>query len=308
MNKEAKPEKSNRLSEGMQVALISAIASIVAALIGGVFVLYSTFATSHSQSAPIFITSQPQSTSVPTFATTHAPSTPILSSNVTSTPILSGKVTSTPTSPSNTSALSVYPTSVAFSSCSSKDNRTFAFNITNNSNAPISWTISSGSAYSYSLLAQNSGQITQGSPTTGGNIPAQQTQAVLVSNILGNGVISVSENGQAVIHGINIVCTTSSSSSVYPQLVTFNSCSSPNAGNFVLSIINNSSTKISWQITNQVPTTSGIFSTFDGKGSYGTIGPKQTEVVLVGNITANTIFIVQDVTHNTPLPISITCS
>src|SRR5437764_14005998 len=100
MNQEAKSEKSNRLSEGMKVALISAIASIIAALIGGVFVLYSTFATSHSQSAPIFITSQPQNTSVPTFATTHAPSTTILSNNVTPTP--SANVTSTYTSPSNT--------------------------------------------------------------------------------------------------------------------------------------------------------------------------------------------------------------
>jgi hypothetical protein len=307
MNKEAKPEKSDRLSEGVKIALISAIASIVAALIGGVFVLYSTFATSHSQSAPIFITSQPQSTSVPTFATTHAPSTPILSSNVTPTPTLSGNVTPTTTSLSNTSALSVYPTSVAFSSCSSKDNRTFALNITNSSNAPISWTISSGSAYSYTLLVQNNGQLTQGSPTTGGNIPAQQTQAVLVSTILGNGVISVSESDQSVSHGINIICATSPSPSVYPQLVTFNSCSS-NAGNFVLSIINNSSTKISWQIANQVPSTSGVFSTLDGKGTNGTIAPKQTEVVLVGNITANTIFVVQDMTHNTSLPISITCS
>ena len=307
MNGEAKPDKSNRMSEGMKVALISAIASIIAALIGGVFVLYSTFATSHSQPAPIFITSQAQSTPASPSATRYASSTPILSSNGTSLPILSGNGTSTPTSPSNTSGLSVYPTSVAFSSCSSKDNRTFAFNITNSSNAPISWTISAGSAYSYTLLVQNSGQLTQGSPTTGGNIPAQQTQAVLVSNILGNGVISVSESGQSVSHGINVVCATSPSPSVYPQLVTFTSCSS-NAGNFVLSIINNSSTRISWQIANQVPSTSGVFSTFDGKGTNGTIAPKQTEVVLVGNITANTIFVVQDMTHNTSLPISITCS
>src|SRR5947209_5730607 len=217
MNKEAKPEKYDRLSEGMKVALISAIASIVAALIGGVFVLYSTFATSHSQSVPIFITSQPQSTSVPTFATTHVPSTPILnsnvtptpilSSNITSTPILSGKVTSTPTSPSNTSALSVYPTSVAFSSCSSKDNRTFAFNVTNSSNAPISWTISSGSAYSYSLLAQNSGQITQGSPTTGGNIPAQQTQAVFVGNITANTIFIVQDMTHNTPLPISITCS-----------------------------------------------------------------------------------------------------
>src|SRR5205823_11995330 len=101
----------------------------------------------------------------------------------------------------------------------SKDNRTFAFNIRNSSNAPISWTISSGSSYSYSSLEQNNGQLTQGNPTTGNSIPAQLIQAVLVSNILGNGVISVSESGQSVLHGINIVCATSPSPSVYPQLV-----------------------------------------------------------------------------------------
>src|SRR5947209_6768829 len=207
MNGEAKSNKPNRVSEGVKVALISAIASIVAALIGGIFVLYSTFATSHSQTAPIFITSQPQSTSVSPVATIYASSTPILSSNGTSTPILSGNGTSTPTSPSNTSALSVYPTSVAFSSCSSKDNRTFAFNVTNSSNAPISWTISSGSAYSYSLLAQNSGQITQGSPTTGGNIPAQQTQAVFVGNITANTIFIVQDMTHNTPLPISITCS-----------------------------------------------------------------------------------------------------
>src|SRR6266516_3421300 len=108
MNKEAKPEKSNRLSEGVKVALISSAASIVAALIGGIFVLYSTFASSHSPSAPISITPQSQITSVPTLATTHSPSTPILSGNATSTPTpTSGTATFTATPTSSTSALSV---------------------------------------------------------------------------------------------------------------------------------------------------------------------------------------------------------
>ena len=296
MNSEGKPEKFNRMSEGVKVALISSIATIVAALIGGVFVMYSAVATSHLPSAPTATTAQPQSTSVSMLAPTPSLSKPILNGNVTPTPA------------SNASALSVYPTGVAFSSCLAKDSRTFAFNITNSSNTPISWAISSGNPYTYSLLEQNGGQITQGSPTTGSSIPAQQTQVVLVSNILGNGVITVSESNQSVTYGVNIVCATSSVPSVYPQLVTFSSCSPVNARSFVLSIINNSTSKISWQITNQVPNVSGVFSTFDGKGSYGTINPKQTEVVLAGNITANAIFIVQDMTHNTPLSISIICN
>jgi hypothetical protein len=296
MNSEGKPEKSNRMSEGVKVALISSIATIVAALIGGVFVMYSAVATSHLPSAPTATTAPPQNTSVSIRTPSPSLSKPILNSNVTPTPA------------SNASALSVYPTSVAFSSCLAKDSRTFAFNITNSSNTPISWAISSGNPYTYSLLEQNGGQITQGSPTTGSSIPAQQTQVVLVSNILGNGVITVSESNQSVTYGVNIICATSSVPSVYPQLVTFSSCSPVNARSFVLSIINNSTSKISWQITNQVPNVSGVFSTFDGKGSYGTINPKQTEVVLAGNITANTIFIVQDMTHNTPLSISITCN
>jgi hypothetical protein len=157
------------------------------------------------------------------------------------------------------------------------------------------------------LLEQNSGQITQGDSTTGDTLPGQQTQAILVSNILGSGVISVNESGQSLTQGINIICAASAPSSVYPQSVAFDSCSSVNARTFVLNIINNSSGKASWQITNQTPSTSAAFSTLDGKGSFGTINSKQTEVVLVNNITANTIFIVQDQTHNTPFPISITC-
>jgi hypothetical protein len=168
--------------------------------------------------------------------------------------------------------------------------------------------MSPGSSYSYSLIEQNGSQLIQGSPMTGNTIAARQTQAVLVSNIVGNGVIYVSESDRSAAQGINVICATSTSSSVYPQSVTFDSCSLTNARTFALSIINNSSSKISWQVTNQVPTPSGTFSTFDGNGSYGTISPKQTEVVLVSNITANTIFLIQDQSHNTPFPISITCN
>jgi hypothetical protein len=308
MNREAKPEKTSQLSEGVKIALISTIGTIVAALIGGLFLLYSTSATSHSPSTTVSITPQPQVTSAPNFFPSRSPSTPTSAGSSTSTNNTPAPNTPTPTPTSSASGLSVYPSSVTFSSCLPKDNRTFAFNITNSGNTPISWTMSPGGSYSYNLLEQNGSQIIQGSPMTGNTIAARQTQAVLVSNILGNGVIYVSESGRSATHGINIICATSTSSSVYPQSVTFDSCSLTNARTFALSIINNSSSKLSWQVTNQVPTTSGTFSTFDGSGFYGTISPKQTEVVLVSNITANTIFIIQDQSHNTPFPISISCS
>lgn len=305
-------EKTGKLGIGKEVtvALITALSTILAAVISGIFLLYITNSTvrSNTDIAKNVSVVTPTVTAVTSFypsnpSSASTPSTPTKNtSGVTST-------LNTPTTTPARALLQVYPASVNFSSCLPTEQRRIALNITNTSPNQLSWSITASSAYTYSLLDHTGNQITTSgfSPNMNVSIASKQTQTVLISNIQGSGTLSV-KSPQSASQTVAVSCATSTSQlGIAPQAVTFDSCSSLNYRTFAFSVINNSANALSWRLTNP-SALNGIssFATEDSSQPGGQIQGKSTAIVLVYNVQSSMTLQLSDST-SASYTINVTC-
>src|SRR5579863_4521466 len=220
-------EKTGKLgiSKDVKVALISALSTIFAAIISGIFLLYIT--NSNAKSTAYTTKNALSITPTVTTASSLYPTGPsfVPSPAKNSSGVAPSLIT--PTTAPARALLQVYPTTVNFSSCLPTEKRRIALNIINTSTSQLSWSITASSSYTYSMLDHTGAQITTSgfSPDLNISIASKQTQAVLISNVQGSGTLLV-KSSQSASQTVTISCaTTTSPLAVSPSSVMFDACS-----------------------------------------------------------------------------------
>lgn len=303
-------EKTGKLgiNKEVTVALITAFSTILAAVISGIFLLYITNSSARS-TADTAKNTTPAVSSTATTTTSFFPSNPSFVPTPTKTGSGAVSAGDTPAAGSTQALLQVFPATVNFSSCLPTEQRRIALNITNSSANQLSWSLTTSTAYSFSLLDHVGSQITTSgfSPTVTTSIASKQTQVIVISNIQGSGIIVV-KSAQASSQTVKISCAmaTTPSAEVSPASVAFDSCSSLNYRTFAFSIINNSNQALSWRLVNQSSLGSIAFATADSGQPGGQIQGKSTAMVLVYNIPGSGVLQLTDSTSST-YTINITC-